>query len=136
MIFTIIILLFTASISKAIMDVICFKYHISVFSKLKHNYWFNPDSSWRNKYKDNDPKKGAAFFGSTTFLSWTTDAWHFFQMIMLSSFQISIILCINKIFLSELCFWHVFVSDMIIFIAIKFFTGVVFEIFWKKILIK
>jgi hypothetical protein len=38
-------------------------------------YW-NPVLSWKNKYRDEDPSKGPAFFGSTTFLVWTTDGYH------------------------------------------------------------
>lgn len=32
--------------------------------------------SWRNKYKNGDPAQGERFFGSTTFLVWTTDLYH------------------------------------------------------------
>jgi hypothetical protein len=39
------------------------------------NYW-NPELSWSNKYKNGNPSKGAAYFGSTTFLAWTTDGYH------------------------------------------------------------
>ena len=32
--------------------------------------------SWTNKYKNHDPAQGKAYFGSTTFLVWTTDLYH------------------------------------------------------------
>lgn len=47
----------------------------SVFRDANSEYW-NPKVSWRNKYKNQDPTQGPAYFGSTTFLAWTTDAYH------------------------------------------------------------
>lgn len=38
-------------------------------------YW-NPEISWRNKYRDGIPENGPKHFGSTTFLVWTTDGYH------------------------------------------------------------
>lgn len=40
-------------------------------------FWDNRES-WRNKYRNGDPACGAAFFGSRTFLAWTTDSKHLF----------------------------------------------------------
>lgn len=40
-----------------------------------NSYW-QPDISWRRKYRGGDPALGPKFFGSTTFLVWTTDGWH------------------------------------------------------------
>lgn len=40
-------------------------------------FWDNRES-WKNKYRNGDPGQGAAYFGSTTFLAWTTDAKHLF----------------------------------------------------------
>ncbi len=37
---------------------------------------FDPYVSWVNKWKNGDPKQGEKFFGSSTFLVWTTDGWH------------------------------------------------------------
>jgi hypothetical protein len=131
------ILLIIAAISDAVMDVISFKFYQSVFSKFKkHENWFNPLISWKNKYKNCDPSKGPAFLGSTTVFSWLTDAWHFFQMIMLSCFNIAIVLGINYIFFLNYTIWSLFIIDIIMFIIIKFLYGLIFEIFWKKIFIK
>ena len=38
--------------------------------------WWNPDISWKNKYKNGDQNQGAAFFGSRTFLVGVTDGYH------------------------------------------------------------
>lgn len=40
--------------------------------------WWDGRESWRNKYRHGDPDAGPAYFGSTTFLAWTTDAKHLF----------------------------------------------------------
>ncbi len=43
--------------------------------------WWNGKVSWTNKYKNNDPTQGPAFFGSTTFLVAMTDAPHAFNFL-------------------------------------------------------
>jgi hypothetical protein len=45
------------------------------FPKANDN-WFNPDVSWKNKYRNNDPKQGSKFPLSTTALVFTTDQYH------------------------------------------------------------
>lgn len=54
--------------------------------------WFDKDKSWRNKYKNGDPKQGEKFFGSTTFLVWLTDGWHLFQTVFYVTFVFSILI--------------------------------------------
>jgi hypothetical protein len=38
-------------------------------------FW-NPELSWKNKYKNGDPTQGSKFYGSTSALVFTTDAYH------------------------------------------------------------
>ena len=38
--------------------------------------WWNPNESWRNKWKNGDPSQGEKFPLSSTALVWTTDAYH------------------------------------------------------------
>ena len=45
------------------------------YPNVNEHYW-NPDVSWTNKYKNGDPTQGPKYFGSTTFLAWTTDGYH------------------------------------------------------------
>lgn len=122
-----------AGICKSIMDTLQFRYDSSIFSKMseKKQNWFNPKLSWKNKYKNRDPEQGPAFPGSTTFLVWTTDAWHFFQMIMLTSLQIAcvlpIALVVNK---------YVFLYTIAMLILSKLIFGVAFELFWDDLLKK
>tara|TARA_R110001606_G_scaffold140842_2_gene279858 strand:- start:2449 stop:2838 length:390 start_codon:yes stop_codon:yes gene_type:complete len=77
------ILVILAGVSKSIMDVLQFHFSDSKFNTNRlEQYFWNPDLSWMNKYKDFEAMgKVPRFFGSTTFLVWTTDAWHLFQMI-------------------------------------------------------
>lgn len=72
-------LIIIASIAKSIQDKIQFHYHKSVFKKL-NNFW-NPEYSWKNKYKEGNPDKGPKFPGSTTIFIALTDAWHLFGLI-------------------------------------------------------
>lgn len=115
-----------ASVCNAVMDVLVFKYRKSIFSKFNPEFW-NPNKSWKNKYKNNDEKNGPAFFGSTTFLVFTTDAWHLFQFLSNSLIVLSIILVCNHFF--NFSWWN----NIIIFICSKILWGVVFEIFYEKI---
>jgi hypothetical protein len=54
------------------------QFHYSEFenkTEANADFW-NPELSWRNKYKGGLPENGAKHFGSTTFLAWTTDGYH------------------------------------------------------------
>lgn len=115
-----------AAICNAAMDVLAFKFKTSVFRNLNHMWW-RPSISWLNKYKDKTPSKGAAFFGSTTFLVFLTDAWHLFQMLM----GVLIILCICLVSLLEynLAWYYVLCAG----IGFKFVWGFVFELFYSKV---
>lgn len=58
-------------------DVVKFNYHL--FAQRWPNadrQWFDPKLSARNKYKDWPHDKSAAYFGSKTFLVFTTDFYH------------------------------------------------------------
>ena len=115
-----------ASVCNAVMDVLAFKYRKSIFSKLNPKFW-NPNKSYKNKYKNNDEKNGPAFFGSTTFLVFTTDAWHLFQFLSNSLIVLSIILVCNYFF--NFSWWN----NIIIFICLKLLWGVFFDIFYEKL---
>ena len=72
-----------AGVCKAVMDVLQFHFWKSIFNNSKYKkYFWDPSVSWLNKYKDFEAQNQIPrYFGSTTFLVWTTDAWHLFQMI-------------------------------------------------------
>jgi hypothetical protein len=135
-VFFIIILIIIAAISNAVMDTIYFNFENSIFSNFKNQNWYNPMISWKNKYKGKDPNNGPAFWGSTTFFVFLTDAWHFFQMIMLSSISIAIILGLNYAYFSKFAIFHIIIIDIAIFFAIKIIYGGIFELFWNNLFIK
>jgi len=70
---------------KGIKDMISFHFGQGWTKKLNPLYW-NPKISWQNKYNSKIPF-------AKTFLVWTTDAWHLFDMIQ----AISIISCMTYI---------------------------------------
>lgn len=119
------ILLFIAGISKAVMDTLNFHYDLSIFENFKKQNWWNPAISWMNKYKDGDISKGEKFPGSTTVFVWLTDAWHFFQHIMIFSLILSIVL--------YLPFTPFLLLDFVILYIT--FTGT-FELFYSKIFLR
>lgn len=131
-----------SSIAKAVMDKLQFAYCSSVFSRnwFASLYW-NPVLSHRNKYKTVTTiliingvatyqiKQVPKFFGATTFLVWTTDAWHLFQMIFLSS------LFALVLFYENICFFdNYFVNLVINYSLIRIIFGGIFELFYKYIL--
>jgi len=126
------VLLILAGISKSVMDTVNFRFNESIFSNLKRQNWWNPKESWKNKYKDRDPSKGPAFPGSTTFLVWVTDAWHFFQMITYTALQLAIIIPIYKLY-CEIYYTNPIVFYISLLITCKFIMGSIFELFWSKI---
>ena len=90
----ILLLVLLAGLSNGVMDTLQFHYSKSIFRK--DSLFWNPAMSWKNKYKTSGgellkpltPK----FPGSTTFLVWTTDGWHLFQMIMFACLRTALVL--------------------------------------------
>ena len=69
--------MFASGATHGISETLAFRYprFQEMHPGAKAGYW-NPQQSWKNKYRDKDPAQGPAFFGSTTFLAWTTDGYH------------------------------------------------------------
>lgn len=65
-----------------------------VFPKANDQYW-NPQISWTNKYKNNNPADGPKYFGSTTFLVYTTDGYHMTRFVENVAIGSAIVLRIN-----------------------------------------
>lgn len=124
MFWVVLILLIIAGISNAIMDVLRFRYNKSIFLNFRNQNWWNPNISWRNKWKDGNPENGEKFWGSSRWFVRFTDAWHFFQGLMFTCFFLSIIIYIPL--------FNVVIDFIIIYVT---FTTT-FEIFFKKIFIK
>ena len=125
-------LLFLAGALNATMDVLSFRYKTSIFSKYtKLQEFFNPQESWVNKYKDNNPNLGPKFFGSKTFLVFLTDAWHLAKMLMITAFTLAIVFY-NPVIVTE----SIFVNIVANLLLMRVVFSATFELFFSKILIK
>ena len=82
---------FLASILNGAMDMNFNMFGNSIFSTFKNQNFWNPQLSWVNKWKDGDRANGEKFFGSSTFLVWTTDSWHLIKMLFLTTLLFSIL---------------------------------------------
>ena len=118
------ILIILAGIFNACMDNVSFRWNNSTFNKFNAQ-WFNPVLSSQNKWKYNENGiwNGEKFFGSSTFLVFLTDFWHFCKFIML------LLIVAGIVFYKPLINW--WVDLLILYCA---FT-VTFELFFSKILI-
>ena len=74
-------LILCAGFCEGVMDKLQFHYHKSIFTNFKNGLFWNPEHSWKNKYKNGNPIKGERFRFSTTFLVSLTDGWHFFKLL-------------------------------------------------------
>lgn len=83
-----------AAISNSIMDKISFHFWKFRFKHLNRQWW-DPQVSWKNKYIDKNPKKGFKYLDLKIFKIkypiFLTDAWHFFQTLMLLFFFLAMI---------------------------------------------
>lgn len=122
------ILLAYAGLSASVMWTIQFRWERSVFAHIKEDspafLWFSP-LGWRLKYKDQDPKKGPAFPGSTTIFVFLTDAFHFFQFIFYTSIDLA--------FALQLCGGDV-AMVFVTLTGIKACRGLFFELGFKYFL--
>ena len=92
-----------AGVARAVSNKIIFHYRTSVF---RYKEWFNPEKSWRNKWKleNGNPKvvngkKVERYFGSSTIFVLFTDAFHLFEFLFRITFATSFItatLLLNK----------------------------------------
>lgn len=115
-----------SAIAEAAMDKIQFKFYESVFCHMNHNFW-NPEISWQNKWEQGDPKFGPRYWGSSTFLVWTTDGWHLMKWIrnrLQEAGLLFVVLSISPTPYYIIIFWILLLS---------IFRNVIFEIFFKNI---
>jgi len=119
-----------SGISNSTMDVLKFRYNVSVFSRLpKKIQYFTEPSSWRNKYKDRDPSKGESFWGSTTIFVCCTNLWHLSQMLWRVSMSTCIIIAL---FINYDAMWH---EVLLLFGVLSALYLGAFRIFYEKIYI-
>ena len=120
-----------SAVCKAIMDTLQFHYEQSIFANDKSEFW-NPLISWKNKWKNGDKLQGEKFLFSSTIFVWTTDAWHFFQSIMLTSFFLALVIALFFTPAYPLTFINVFLFTLIF----KVTFSLTFELFFSIILLK
>ena len=114
-------------ISEAVMDTLQFHFFKSKFSNFKKQLFWDPTISWKNKYKNGDPKQGPKFPLSTTLLVGLTDGWHFFKLLRNLFLFVGMLLLV----LSLNGFW---VSLLWVSVS-RFLFGVFFTLFYSKILL-
>ena len=81
-------------VSKSISDISESCFNTSRLKYLNPLFW-EKHQSWKNKWKNGNPKDGERFLGSSTLLVWITDAWHLF--IGLSYMALSIAVAFTQI---------------------------------------
>ena len=114
-----ILLVVLASYAEAVMDKINFHFDRSVFKEKKNHLFWNPQESWKNKWKED--LKTEKFLGSSTIFVFTTDAWHLYKFIRNTSLFIGLPL------LYFLKFNLGLPLDLIISVSIaRFLYGIVF----------
>ena len=114
-----IILVILASYAEAVMDKINFHFDRSIFKDKKNQLFWNPQESWKNKWKED--LKTEKFTGSSTIFVFTTDAWHLYKFIRNTSLFIGLPL------LYFLQFNLGLPLDLIISVSIsRFLYGIVF----------
>jgi hypothetical protein len=121
----VVILILLSGICKGIQDQTMFHWGLSWTKYLKGLFW-NPLISWKNKYKNGDPKQGPKFWGSTTFLVGVTDAWHLFGGIGRILDRTIVVL----VYASLTDFkWYIYV---LIWIGLFIFYTIGFKLFYHK----
>jgi hypothetical protein len=90
-------LVFTAGASKGFNETLMFHWKAfrHAFPKANPN-WFNPDESWKNKYKDGDPDAGSKYPLSTSVLIMFTDQYHLNNFINKTAWASAIVLKIGE----------------------------------------
>jgi hypothetical protein len=122
------LLIALSTICRAIKDTIAHHYSTSIFSGEKFNplFW-NPNISWKNKWKNGDHKQGEKFKFSSTALVLTTDAWHLFSSLELGFIHLAI-----AILLSLVLSWNIIIFG----IGVKLIYAIFFNLFYDKFLKK
>lgn len=92
-----------AGVCMGVMDTLQHHFSVSIFRN-RGNFW-NPKESWRNKYRNGEKEQGPKFPFSTTALVFLTDAWHFFQFLMLSCLRTALALLAASKWPLEWFYW-------------------------------
>ncbi|OJI07735.1 hypothetical protein BK004_00500 [bacterium CG10_46_32] len=92
----ILLFVFIAGMAKGVSDTLQFHYGTSVFSSFQNEQWWNPEVSWKNKYRDYDNGDNReAYLLSRSLLVWRTDAWHLAQTIETGAWVLAVLFAIR-----------------------------------------
>ncbi len=117
---------------KYVSDTLTHHFIGSEFEKKKDQQWWDLSLSWKNKYRNGKKEDGPRFFGSTTFLVFTTDAWHLYDMLYMTALQLPF--CIMTVHLFVVSFQASAVCYVLILPLlglVKLAHGVVFEKYYE-----
>jgi len=118
------ILIVLSGLFEAIMDKLQFHFYKSIFILKENQQFWNPELSWKNKYKEDLITE--KFIGSKTIFVFLTDAWHIFKMLRTITLFISISI------ISYNCDTPI---ELIIYVSIcRILFGISFTLFFSKIL--
>tara|TARA_R110000851_G_scaffold256858_6_gene409353 strand:- start:209 stop:598 length:390 start_codon:yes stop_codon:yes gene_type:complete len=81
-------LIFIGALCNSVMDKISFHHSKSVFKNMSD--WWNPQESWKFKWKNGNKEEGERFWQSSRLLVGFTDAWHAMKFGMRWSYLIAI----------------------------------------------
>jgi len=76
-----------AGMCNAVMDVLFTRFGRSIFRRRNWYYW-NPEFSWTNKWKEPGKEK---FLFSSTLLVFLTDGWHLFKALMIAFLILAVV---------------------------------------------
>lgn len=117
--------LFVAGLCNGVMDVLQFHFNSSIFKILPQKFW-NPEISWKNKYKDCDPLKGRKkWFGLIPVPVVLTDAWHMYKGYM------TFFICCSVVFYKPIT-ERPLLDFMIIYMVYKWCFNIVYRIISPK----
>lgn len=119
------IFIMLAAICNAIMDTITYHWYSSVFCGNVNRIWWDPEISWRNKYKQQEPYNGLRKWW--IFDVPCTDAWYTFK----SSMVVLIVLAIITFDCTIIRFWYEYI---IMIIAYGLMWNLTFNLFYNKLL--
>lgn len=124
MIIITLLLILIAGLANGLMDRISFHYH-TIPKSWNENYW-NPQKSWKNKWKNGDAKQGEKFWLSSTFLVALTDGWHILKSVMLMMITLAITINIEYQLTK---YW--LLNYTLIYTIVRSFFGAGFKILYR-----
>lgn len=113
------ILIAIAGFAEAVMDKLQFHYNRSIFKGFQNQKFWDPELSWRNKWKNGQKPQGEKFLFSSTLLVGLTDGWHLAKSIRTLCLFIGLLLIGFEPFSFSLIY---------LFIAARVLFGLVFTL--------